>query len=227
MAMFHEVRNVCSALAINYETLSRSRLLAGNRTFDATGELIATLTQIARAELTRPAVESDATEADLVEVIADVRLVLDPYCEEAGIALQWTLPAGLHRVWVDRRRLLQVLLNLIRNSERALVDRSLKRIDVAVVAADTVVSLRVTDTGPGLSSTEHLFEPFQQGADATGLGLYLSRVLLRSFGGDLRHDPTVPGCSFVIELAVVDPDLKHRGMVGRTNADDANPVVVD
>jgi hypothetical protein len=59
------------------------------------------------------------------------------------------------------------------------------------------------------------------------LGLYLSRVLLRSFGGDLRHDPTVPGCSFVIELPVVDPDQAHCEIVGRTNADDANPVVVD
>jgi hypothetical protein len=51
----------------HYETLSRTRLLAGNNTFDATGELIATLTQIARAELTRPAVDSDATEVDLVQ----------------------------------------------------------------------------------------------------------------------------------------------------------------
>jgi len=43
------------------------------------------------------------------------------------------------------------------------------------------------------------------GAQSTGLGLFLSRAFVRSFHGELRHDPTVAGCSFVIELAVAGP----------------------
>jgi hypothetical protein len=79
---------------------------------------------------------------------------------------------------------------------------------------------------------DHLFEPFQQGADATGLGLYLSRALLRSFRGDLRYDPTVPGCSFVIELMVVQPASEHAGhagnpgKAGHIHSDGAHPLVV-
>jgi two-component system sensor kinase FixL len=99
--------------------------------------------------------------------------------------------------------LLQVLLNLARNSERALEHRDAKQIDVVAAAGDEVVSIRVTDSGPGLESTENLFQPFQKGAESTGLGLYLSRALVRSFHGDLRYDPAVPGCSFIIDLAVV------------------------
>ena len=34
-----------------------------------------------------------------------------------------------------------------------------------------------------------LFRPFQQQAQATGLGLYLSRAFMRSFRGDLRYEP--------------------------------------
>jgi signal transduction histidine kinase len=50
-----------------------------------------------------------------------------------------------------------------------------------------------------------LFQPFQKGADSTGLGLYLSRAFVRSFRGDLRYEPTAKGCCFVIELALAAP----------------------
>jgi signal transduction histidine kinase len=210
-AMFHEVRNVYSAMAINYETLVRSGQLAGNKNFEALGALVGTLRRVAAAEFTRNATDSGATSMDLAHVLADLRLVLDPYAEEAGIAVHWEIPAGLPAVWADRHRLLQVFLNLMRNSERALASRDVKRIDVTASVVDDVVSIRITDTGPGLASADHLFEPFQQGAEATGLGLYLSRALLRSFQGDLRYDPTVPGCSFVIELMVLTSEGKVHG----------------
>jgi hypothetical protein len=32
--------------------------------------------------------------------------------------------------------------------------------------------------------------------------LYLSRAFVRSFRGELRHDPSVAGCSFVIDLTI-------------------------
>ncbi len=50
------------------------------------------------------------------------------------------------------------------------------------------VSIKFCDTGPGIPSIEKLFQPLQQGADATGLGLFLSRAFVRSFGGDLRYE---------------------------------------
>jgi signal transduction histidine kinase len=59
----------------------------------------------------------------------------------------------------------------------------------------------VADTGPGIASADKLFQPFQKGAESTGLGLYLSRAFVRSFHGDLRHEPTPSGCAFVIDLA--------------------------
>jgi signal transduction histidine kinase len=94
------------------------------------------------------------------------------------------------------------LLNLIKNSKRALETADFKQIDISASSSGGRVFIRVTDTGPGIASVEKLFQPFQQGAEATGLGLYLSRALMRSLRGDLRHDPAVSGCSFVIEFAV-------------------------
>jgi signal transduction histidine kinase len=65
--------------------------------------------------------------------------------------------------------------------------------------ADTVV-IRFEDSGVGLSSADGLFRPFQRGADATGLGLYVSRAILRSFGGELAFEPRTEGCCFAVRL---------------------------
>ncbi len=105
-------------------------------------------------------------------------------------------------VWTDRHSLLQVLLNLAKNSRRALEGAELKKIDISVTVEHGIVALRVCDTGPGIDPAEKLFQPLQKGADETGLGLFLSRAFVRSFGGDLRYDPSARGCCFVIELAV-------------------------
>ena len=156
-------------------------------------------------ELKPSAQELQLNGIDLVETLSDLRIVLDPYCEEAGVSLHWEIPVELPRVWADRHRLLQVLLNLTKNSKRALEGADVKELSIAATSQGDCVWIRVADTGPGISSPDALFQPFQQGAQATGLGLYLSRALMRSLRGDLRHDPTVPGCCFIIELALAEP----------------------
>ena len=70
----------------------------------------------------------------------------------------------------------------------------------AAVEGDRIVTVRFEDTGPGVSCPDRLFQPFQPGAEGTGLGLYISRALLRSYGGDLRFEPGESGSCFVVEL---------------------------
>lgn len=203
-AVSHEVRNVCGAIAVIYENLVRSRRLTGNKDFEALGSMIDTLNKIASLELKQSTQERQLSEIDLVETLSDLRIVLDPYCQESGVTVYWDIPASLPRVWGDRHRLLQVLLNLTKNSKRALDDADAKELHISASAKSSAVSIRVADTGPGIREAEKLFQPFQQGAEATGLGLYLSRALMRSLHGDLCHDATVPGCCLVIELTVAD-----------------------
>lgn len=206
-AVSHEVRNVCGAIGVIYENLMRHGALGSNKDFEALGSLVEALNKIASVELKQSRQQSDVGGVDLFEILDDLRIVLEPYCQEAGIEVRWNVPPELVPVWADRHSLLQVLLNLTKNSERALENAPAKRIEITVTARPGEVSIRVTDSGPGIASTEKLFQPFQKGADSTGLGLYLSRAFVRSFRGDLRHDPTVPGCSFVIDLAVAGAAL--------------------
>jgi PAS domain S-box-containing protein len=221
-AVSHEVRNVCGAIAVIYENLARSGRLADNRDFEALGSLVETLGKIASMELKQSA-DGQVGSIDLAETMNDLRIVLEPYCREAGIGIHWEVPAELPPVWADRHTLLQVLLNLTKNSERALEGAAEKRIDIRVTAGQASVLIRVTDSGPGIAAPEKLFQPFQKGADATGLGLYLSRAFLRSFRGDLRHDPAVAGCSFVLELAAAGP---YETKYGNAEKRQGNPAVV-
>jgi PAS domain S-box-containing protein len=221
-AVSHEIRNVCGAIAVVYENLVRGGALNGTKDFEALGSLVETLNKIASLELKQSARDSEIGGIDLQETLDDLKIVLEPYCQEADIAVHWDIPPELPAVWADRHSLLQVLLNLTKNSERALEGADLKRIDIAVREGKGVVSIRVTDSGPGIGSVDKLFQPFQKGADSTGLGLYLSRAFVRSFRGDLRHDPAAPGCSFVIDLAVAG---SHETDYGRTGKQATNPAV--
>jgi two-component system sensor kinase FixL len=223
-AVSHEVRNVCGAITIVYENLVRSGILGGNQDFEALGALVETLNHIASMELTQSSSKSPATIVDLSEALDDLRIVLEPCCHEADISLRWDIPEELPPVWADRHRLLQVLLNLTKNSERALRDAGVKRIAISASLGKGVVSVRVTDTGPGISSVAKLFQPFQQGAESTGLGLYISRAFVRSFRGELRHDPSMPGCSFVIDLATAGAGELRQERIGGNGT---NTAVVD
>jgi hypothetical protein len=47
------------------------------------------------------------------------------------------------------------------------------------------VAIRFRDNGPGIPDSEGLFKPFGSQTGGAGLGLYVSRAVLKSFGGDL------------------------------------------
>jgi two-component system, LuxR family, sensor kinase FixL len=214
-AVSHEVRNVCGAIAVIHENLVRSGTLQNNKDFEALGALVETLNRIASLELKQTARNPQVGGIDLTDTLDDLRIVLEPYCQEADIEVLWDIPADLPAAWADPHSLLQVLLNLTKNSERALASAEQKRIAISVRAGTDTVTIRVTDSGPGIAAPEKLFQPFQKGAESTGLGLYLSRAFVRSFRGELRHDPTVPGCSFVIELEVAEMGETGYGRVGK------------
>ena len=200
-AVSHEIRNVCGAIGVMHENLVRKGSLRGDQDFEALGSLVETLSRVASLELKRSVGAVESSSAELSEVLTDFRIVLEQMCEESDIRLHWNVPEMLGRVQADRHSLMQVLLNLAKNSQRALEPVGRKRIEIAVERRSDGVSIRFSDSGPGIPVDQKIFQPLQKGADATGLGLYLSRAFMRSFRGDLRHDPRQPGCSFVLELA--------------------------
>ncbi len=209
-AVSHEVRNVCGAIAVVHENMARAGGMTGNKDFEALGTLIVALEKIAAMELRQTA--NHAARVDLAAIMEELRIIVEPSLRENGIDAHWDTGVSLPVVWADRQSLIQVFLNLTRNSERAMVERSRRELSVTAGLEDGRVVVRFRDSGGGVSHPERLFRPFQQGAEATGLGLFLSRAFMRSFRGDLRYEPGPDGSTFVVELSPVselDADDKN------------------
>jgi len=200
-AVSHEIRNVCGAIAVVHQNLSRSELLAQNKDFEALGNLVLALERIAAVDLRQS--PDQAIEVDLISVLDDLRIVIAPSLSEEGIECTWTLDPDLPLVWADRTNLMQVFLNLTTNSLRALSQTRAKALSVSARRERHRVLLEFIDNGGGVEHPEQLFHPFQDGAQATGLGLYLSRAFMRSFGGELRYKALPGGACFIVELSPV------------------------
>jgi C4-dicarboxylate-specific signal transduction histidine kinase len=90
---------------------------------------------------------------------------------------------------------------LCQNSRRALRKCDVKQLHISAALEQDWVRIHIRDSGLGVQAPDRLFQPFQTGAAAHGLGLYISRAMIRSFGGDLRYEPDESGGSFVVQLA--------------------------
>ncbi len=201
-AALHEVRNLGAAAAVAHTNLSRLPAIANNDDFQALGTLVKGLEKIASAEL-RLATDSDPGTVDLHTVLDALRIVIEPSFRESGIAVRWNVANGAPPVRGDHHGLLQVFLNLAQNSHRAMQGVETKEFTVTTCEQKDWLLIRFQDTGRGIPVPDRLFQPMQPGAEATGLGLYVSRAIVRSFAGDLRYEPQPLGSCFTVKLAPV------------------------
>ena len=197
-AAFHEIRNVCGAISVVHQNLANGGLLAGNKDFEALGSLAVALERIASVNVRQTAIQ--ATEVDLSVLLDELKIVVAPSLQEDNILAEWKVETGLPLVWADRPSLMQVFLNLVTNSIRALSKSDRRHMFVTARSEGEYIFVEFSDSGGGVDHPEHLFRPFQAGAEATGLGLYLSRAFVHSFGGELRYRPIENGACFIVEL---------------------------
>jgi PAS domain S-box-containing protein len=205
-ALSHEIRNVCGAITVVHQNLARDGLLDGNKDFEALGNLALALERIANVNLQQTA--SQATDVDLTVLLDELKIVVTPSLQEEDISTQWKVESGIPQVWADRSSLMQVFLNLIANSTRALSKRNHRVLAISARSVGKLVFVEFSDNGGGVEHPEHLFRPFQSGAEATGLGLYLSRAFMRSFSGELRYQPIADGACFIVELISTDSSVQ-------------------
>ena len=135
------------------------------------------------------------------------------------------LPAGLPRVLADRRRIVQVLGNLISNAARHAPESSPIRVGAAREQAH--VSVSVSDEGPGVAP-EQLPQLFRkrvggrEGATAgQGLGLAICKGLVEAHGGRIRVDSAGPGKGTTFTFTI--PAAAEPGGAATVLADAPSP----
>src|SRR5260370_29652125 len=145
------------------------------------------------------------TGVDLNKLLRELNIILTAGESDSNVELRWEVAEGLPRVRADHSGLLQVFLNLVQNSQRALNGRPLGCVTIAAYQLGGSVVVHFSDNGPGIPSTDGLFQPFQNGATSTGLGLYVSRAIVRTYGGELQYIRKAEECRFLIELPAIAP----------------------
>jgi two-component system sensor kinase FixL len=198
-AVSHELRNLAAAAAVLHHNLTKTPGLTENADFRALGTVVDSALKLSSTELS-DSMEEVLEGVDVSELLEELRAIVSPGLEESGIQGEWEIQQGLPGVRVDRSGLLQVFLNLAKNSISALRGRPEARLRITAYGLEGTVVIRVSDNGPGIAAADRLFQPFQPGASSTGLGLFVSRAIIRTFGGELHQTQQMGECSFIVEL---------------------------
>jgi PAS domain S-box-containing protein len=117
-------------------------------------------------------------------------------------------------VQTDKHRVLQILVNVIRNAKYACQEAAEKRVTVRVRAAEGSVLISVIDTGVGIPK-ENLERIFSHGfttrPDGHGFGLHSSALAAREMGGTLHAESDGPGrgATFTLALPLESRELVH------------------
>jgi len=144
---------------------------------------------------------------------------LEDTCKEAVTLWQSTTTLAGHsvtlitdgvdeatRVFVDRDKMRQVVLNLIENAAQHSPGGSEIRL-VLLPPSGSFVGFLIVDSGTGVAPDDllHLFEPFYtKYRKGTGLGLSIVKHIIESHGGavSIRNNVPLPGCSVEVALPV-------------------------
>jgi Na+/proline symporter/nitrogen-specific signal transduction histidine kinase len=143
------------------------------------------------AKLESGNLELEMAGIDPAEALADAIESTSSLFRDRDVRLEARAPATLPRVYVDRDRLIQVIVNLLSNAVKFSPPHS-GRVVVEAAAGPQELVVRVSDDGPGIppEDQEKIFRKFLQAGSAligkpqgTGLGLPICRQIVERFGG--------------------------------------------
>jgi signal transduction histidine kinase/pSer/pThr/pTyr-binding forkhead associated (FHA) protein len=150
-------------------------------------------------------------EADVNAVVREVLEVVEGRAKETGIRLDSKLDP-LPPAQIDVQGIQHALLNIVSNAFDAVEDHNDPRVGVVTgLEADGAwVRIVVLDNGGGIppEKLKDIFRPFvsSKGAKGTGLGLPVSRKILREHGGDILVESRAgKGSRFILRLPLKSP----------------------
>lgn len=149
----------------------------------------------------------------LPDIVGDVVNTLRPLTDGKEQQIELHFAASLKSAYADRRRLEQILTNLLSNAYRYTPKGG--QIKISVAESENSLQVSIEDTGPGIPSHEHnlIFERFYRSQNTakpgTGLGLSIARSLVELHGGKIWVE-SMPGkgAKFFFTLPLADDTAK-------------------
>jgi PAS domain S-box-containing protein len=131
---------------------------------------------------------------DMRQAIESALRVVHPLAQKKKLALSTSVESGVGVIDNDRRRVEQVLINLLNN---AIKFTEHGEVHIACEIEDRWLVTSVRDSGIGIKPEDgdRLFKPFQQvdtgparGHEGTGLGLAICKRLVTAMGGEISYE---------------------------------------
>ncbi len=156
---------------------------------------------------------------DLPPIIEDTVKEYQNAAEAKNLQIIFSKPSTpLPKILADTDRVKQILVNLIGNS---LKFTSSGKIDIFITSKSNYLKISVRDTGRGIPPENQnlLFRKFQQAGNSlltrdstkgTGLGLYISRLMVEAMGGSIQLESSKEGegTTFSFSLPVATDNLQ-------------------
>ena len=213
----HEIGNPLNALSLNLQLMAREfrrepdperreRLLADVAT--AQNE-IKRIADINRGFLNamRP-IRPNLVPASLADPLKDTLKTMKTLIEDRRIRVLLDLPPVLPPACLDCAQMEQVFFNLIKNALEAMKDGG--ELAITLDSDDDVVTVSFLDSGKGMTpdAVAALFEPYRTSKQSgTGLGLMISRRIVRAHGGEIDVESKEgEGTKFIVRI----PRLEKR-----------------
>jgi signal transduction histidine kinase/CheY-like chemotaxis protein len=175
------------------------------------------------SRVTRGKVELELRELDFKDVIADAIEQVRPLIEKHQHRLTLDLPPARAIVVGDRKRLVQVMTNLLSNAAKYTLEGG--RIEVRLTTDGAALAVDIRDDGIGMSPEliASAFDLFAQGArgldrsqGGLGIGLALVRSLLKLHGGAVSASSDGPGLGSTFHVGL---PLSARAQIERRARD--------
>ena len=124
---------------------------------------------------------------------------------------------NLNFTMVDEHQLIQAILNILSNAEKAMfVAQGKGELMITTSQTGSKIRISVADNGPGIphAHLNKVFDPFfttNEVGEGTGLGLSICYAIVRQHEGELWAESQLGiGSTFHIELPIISPDVEPR-----------------
>jgi signal transduction histidine kinase/CheY-like chemotaxis protein len=190
-----------------------------NRNCEHLAKLVNDVLDLTRSEAGQLTIHRDWTDIppEIEEVISEI----SPLIEKKKIKLTLDLPQELPRVYCDRLRIRQVVLNLVGN---AALYTERGSIQVSISTDERYITFEVADSGPGIAATDLdlIFEPFFRGRNrppgeigSSGLGLSICRQFVELHGGQIWVKSELGQGSIFSFKIPISPQEPHHASAAR------------
>ena len=164
----------------------------------------------------------EPSDFSLGQLLGSVDALWASRAQAKGLAFKMDLePSVADAIHADKKRLRQVLVNLISNAVKFTTEGEVRVSLSAIRAQSGVLLFKVSDSGIGISEAYRakLFDPFQQGDTSTtrryggtGLGLAISKHLVEMMGGELGVE-SEPGHGSTFWFTIAAEPASSEGLL--------------